>query len=567
MKRQFISITLGLSMLLAVLGTAPLSATNDPLAFNSPLAMSSPFDDEFSSPTLDSKWHWIREDPTHWSLTASPGYLRIITQRRDIWRDNNSAPLLLQSLQALSSSTLVIQTRIVIAPVANYHQGGLVFYDDDDNFVRLTYAYINGLGFEFGKETGGDFQRILVSAPLGIDGFHLRIVKRDMSYYGYYSQDGENWTLIGVHENVEISPSEIGLLAFNGEDVTSIEIPADFDYFRVTSACQLPFFSQRDEEWEDHALRGTCTGWCIDPDLGFVTIGRCGCTLTSAAMVFKAYGADTDPPQLSDCMNTSACPFSWATSISCSDGAVNSVSRLDFGWDRLDQELNEQHRPVILKLCKKGTCPLDYDDDPDTHATTHWVVLVSGQGTDPEYYLMHDPWYKCGANIPLATRSEHWEFDLMRVYEGTTPCSSLEAPTPPCVARGANPQPVQPGTSALNLEPLPSTTSYTPIEIAAPSVISGTVWLYTRTQLTMTVEITAASSVGTISDMLIWSDTMTNTTWQPFTPFVWLPVSEFVYARFRDNEGNTTDVYSDTINPAGPPTAPHYQVFLPLVRR
>ncbi len=81
----------------------------------------------------------------------------------------------------------------------------------------------------------------------------------------------------------------------------------------------------------------------------------------------------------------------------------------------------------------------------------------------------------------------------------------------------------------------------------------------------MTLEMTATSSVGNVTDMVIWSDTMPNTNWQPFAPFVWLPVSESVFARVRDNLGNITDVFSNTINPAGPPSAGP-QVFLPSIK-
>lgn len=160
----------------------------------------------------------------------------MITQPKDIWRGNNNAPLLLQTLPPSFGNVFDLTTRIAIAPVENHHQGGLVIYNDDDNYVRLTYAYIDGPRFEFAKETGGDFQPIQVPAPPDINDFHLRIGKLGTNYYGYYSQDGTNWTLIGMHQNVNISAIDIGLLAFNAMNVTTMEIPADFDYFRVTSS-------------------------------------------------------------------------------------------------------------------------------------------------------------------------------------------------------------------------------------------------------------------------------------------------------------------------------------------
>ena len=84
----------------------------------------------------------------------------------------------------------------------------------------------------------------------------------------------------------------------------------------------------------------------------------------------------------------------------------------------------------------------------------------------------------------------------------------------------------------------------------------------------MTVEMTASSSVGSMAEMLISSDAVSNTGWQAFTPSVWLPVSDFVYAQFKDSLGNVTGVYSDTVNPCGPPTEPLlYQASLPLAVR
>lgn len=315
----------------------------------------------------------------------------------------------------------------------------------------------------------------------------------------------------------------------------------------IQEACAVPFFSQRDDDWEHHPLRSE-DNECSSCS----TIGQCGCTLTSAAMALNSYGADTSPPQLSDCMDTSACEFRWSASLACSNEKVNRVSRQGFSWDDLEEELNQNHRPVILGMCRRGTCHLGPE------AQTHWVVALSGTGNDPEYYLIHDPWYKCGSKIPLATRTEDWEFMWMSVYEGAIPCMSLTALAPPCVNRGANPQPVESSTSRNGVQSLRT--------VSPSSVVSGTVWVYTRTELTMTVEITAASSLGDVTEMLIWSDTMSNTNWQPFTPFVWLPVSESVYARFRDNLGNSSAAYSDTINPQGPPTAP-LEVFVPLIRR
>lgn len=350
----------------------------------------------------------------------------------------------------------------------------------------------------------------------------------------------------GVQQEIVRAAYVTGL---NKDSTVEQQVANDARLLLASRPCEIPFFSQVDENWEGHPLRTNSnpeTACSSDYD----TIGEGGCTLTSAAMVFNTYGASTNPPQLSDCMNTSACPYAWDIGANCSQGTTRWISRPNFNWNTLDQQLNQYHRPVILGMHRKGN-PND----------THWVVVLSGQGNSPENYRIHDPAFKCGANISLSTRSQDYDFDYLGIYAGQVPCSSLLTLTPPCVGRGDNPQPVVTSTMNLNT-PLYNTST------ASPSVISGTVWLYTMTEITMTAEITATSSIGTIGEMLIWSDSMSNTTWQPFTPFVWLPVSEFVYAQFKDNLGNVTGVYSDTLYPSGPPTGPvPLQVFLPLVIR
>ena len=84
----------------------------------------------------------------------------------------------------------------------------------------------------------------------------------------------------------------------------------------------------------------------------------------------------------------------------------------------------------------------------------------------------------------------------------------------------------------------------------------------------MTVEMAASSSVRSITEMLTSSDAVSNTAWPAVTPFVWLPVSDFVCAQFKDSLANVTGGYSDTLGPSGPPTAPLLdQVFLALALR
>lgn len=129
------------------------------------------------------------------------------------------------------------------------------------------------------------------------------------------------------------------------------------------SPSDVPFFWQADPAWRNHPLRtrGACSASCR-------TIGACGCTLTSAAMIFKYHGANLNPPTLSDCMGNLACPFYWGTGLACSNrygGRTTSPTMYGFSWERLDQEVNRNRRPVILGMARGNN--------------THWVVVVRGK--------------------------------------------------------------------------------------------------------------------------------------------------------------------------------------------
>jgi hypothetical protein len=320
----------------------------------------------------------------------------------------------------------------------------------------------------------------------------------------------------------------------------------------ISRSCSVPFFWQRDPTGTNaHPLRGTC-GTSYD------TLGEGGCTLTSATMLFRHYGANTTtdgaemtPANLSDCMNNNACPFSWISGASCSDDKASDPRRYSsFSYERLDQELNQNQRPVILQMCKKSDCSI-----------THWVLVTGGQGTEPENYTIWDPWFKCGQNMRLNSRSDTWNFIGTAVFDGTPTCS-FSSEVPLC-ARSASPVGLPSGNVAI-VEQVPSTLA----DLNASSSVSGSAVLYRATSISMTVELTAQSSISNVTEMLIWSDTLSNTVWQPFASYVWLPQSNMVYGRFRDAAGNVSEVVSDTINPSAPPVASDpVRIQLPLVRR
>lgn len=272
-------------------------------------------------------------------------------------------------------------------------------------------------------------------------------------------------------------------------------------------------------------------------------------------------------------MGTSACPFYWSIGASCSKGYAAWVNRYPFSWTRLNQELNQNGRPVILGMHRRSN---KYD--------THWVLVTSGYGGNASDYLIHDPWPLDGANTNLNVYvRQDYVFDWLSVYDGQ--------PTFNLVYRGPNHQPIAPVQTILpnkyeasatvvpNTAIIPTPTpiatgrsklaSTTPISntvIAASSPISGSIFVYHLSETAATVQLKATSTASDVTEMQIWTDSNPLAAWQAFASFAWLPwmPEDRIYVRFRDRLGNISNVYSDTIRPVySPPLGS--QLFLPII--
>jgi hypothetical protein len=195
------------------------------------------WDDQFDSASLDPTWAWMYEDPTHWSLSDMPDFMRITTQEANANLLVRDAPL----------GNFEIRTHVLFTPTENYQIAALQVYGDDNNYLKLGRAFCdvpppncvgNGIYFddiENGVFTGSNYA---ITLPVSNE-VYLRIVRNGNTFTGYASPNGTSWTELGAH-TVGFSPVKIGLAASNqGQPVT--EIPADFDFFILQFANPLQF--------------------------------------------------------------------------------------------------------------------------------------------------------------------------------------------------------------------------------------------------------------------------------------------------------------------------------------
>jgi hypothetical protein len=217
--------------------------------------------DEFNNNTSGHQWSWVRENKDNWNLSKVPGSLTIKGQKGDIIGATNTAEnILLQS----ANTDWTILTRVTFSrkPSANNEQGGLIAWQDDDNFVKLVYRS-NPRSFRTRSaildmiiEDNGNYFSLanFRNADVITDNDYSLILKLERNgetITGSYSRDGKTYTRIGTTDII-LRDAKAGVIVCNGSDVGRSAMPripgmqmpeeeksdfnVSFDYFRITNS-------------------------------------------------------------------------------------------------------------------------------------------------------------------------------------------------------------------------------------------------------------------------------------------------------------------------------------------
>lgn len=187
------------------------------------------FRDDFED-KLEPGWRWIREDREHWSLSELPGYLRIILPAQEL-----GAPRTNFLLRAAPDEAFEIEAKVLFTPSSNFQMASILIYQDDENFLRLAYAYCDlqgvcvGDGIYFDKEISdqqlwGNF----ATETSEISEAYLRLRRDGATFTAFFSEDGSSWSFIGQH-TADFESIRVGLFAGMSSDIET----ADFDFFTI----------------------------------------------------------------------------------------------------------------------------------------------------------------------------------------------------------------------------------------------------------------------------------------------------------------------------------------------
>ena len=201
--------------------------------------------DEFNGGTLDPKWTVVRPDPAN--LTVGGGTLTIKPEAGDlVTTTNNAKNLVLQP--ALGDWTMTSKLTFSAAPNAPTQQGGIIAYQDDDNYLKFDLEAASATDLELRTSLEDSLQTnaavsgnpIQVNQTLnstamngvlpGNNTIWLRMTKHGYTYATSYSLDGSTWVPVWS-TGATLNNLKVGLLAFGGAATTGPAVA--FDYFRV----------------------------------------------------------------------------------------------------------------------------------------------------------------------------------------------------------------------------------------------------------------------------------------------------------------------------------------------
>jgi regulation of enolase protein 1 (concanavalin A-like superfamily) len=201
--------------------------------------------DEFNGATLDPKWTVVRPDPAN--QTVGGGSLTITPEAGDlVTTSNNAKNLVLQP--ALGNWTITSKLTFGAVPNAPNDQGGIIAYQDDDNYLKFDLEAASATDLELRTSLEDSLQtnpavssnpiqvnQTLNSTPMnGVlptdNTIWLRMTKHGYTYTTSYSVDGNTWVPVWS-TGATLSNLKVGLLAFGGAATTGPKVA--FDYFHV----------------------------------------------------------------------------------------------------------------------------------------------------------------------------------------------------------------------------------------------------------------------------------------------------------------------------------------------
>ena len=171
----------------------------------------------FNEKTLKNEWTIVREKTNNYKIENN--MLTIFGTSGYIDNNTNSNDNIF--LQEMPFDNCVFTTRLIGKPYANWQSGGLLAYQDDDNYIRMARKFVDKNILSFTVEINGKQSHVECTDPVNGDELYLALEKDQNTYRAYYSIDGCDWNLVTTaagnkaEVNAELVNPKVGIYATN----------------------------------------------------------------------------------------------------------------------------------------------------------------------------------------------------------------------------------------------------------------------------------------------------------------------------------------------------------------
>ena len=140
---------------------------------------------------LQAGYKWVREDKDEWRIEDNKLVVR--SQPGGVWGHNNAKNVLLY--KALPVQDMAARVLVAHKPKEKYEQAGILWYIDDDNFVKLISEQIEGkMYIVLAREVNGR-GKVISKIEVPKANLELRLKVESDGVTGQWRlEDGDDWS-------------------------------------------------------------------------------------------------------------------------------------------------------------------------------------------------------------------------------------------------------------------------------------------------------------------------------------------------------------------------------------
>ncbi|QGQ99250.1 DUF1349 domain-containing protein [Paenibacillus psychroresistens] len=173
------------------------------------------FEDRFNEATLMDNWSWVREMGINWRIAGDE--LQILTRPGSLMEDSNNAENVL--IRPLSNTAKGFSASVSCEPAAPYEQAGLLWYYDDDNYIKLVKELVGEeLAVVVVREENAKASLLGKIALSSVtDPIELRFFVVDEVITGQYRLSPDtDWTIVAQCPGYRLQELQAGLFTHGG---------------------------------------------------------------------------------------------------------------------------------------------------------------------------------------------------------------------------------------------------------------------------------------------------------------------------------------------------------------